>query len=183
MRRQEAFFNRAISGYHNKIEIWKHSRKRLFHIFTLYHPFSSLFLRTSATALRALYGIVHRICRTLINQTGADRWHIFICMGFFMCVHFRAAKGRYLCCCRSASFFWCMAASEYDLYLHSIIHISCLVFFGRMKYNKKCCRMCRYGLCDAQRSKWKMEHHRHCKNGNTMVDTQRTKQGRTLKHE
>ena len=29
-----------------------------------------------------------------------------------------------------------MAASEYDLYLHSIIHISCLVFFGRMKYNK-----------------------------------------------
>ena len=54
-----------------------------------------------------------------------------------MCVHFRAAKGRYLCCCRSASFFWCMAASEYDLYLHSIIHISCLVFFGRMKYNKK----------------------------------------------
>ncbi len=36
-------------------------------------PFQAPILRTSATALRALYGIVHRICRTLINQTGADR--------------------------------------------------------------------------------------------------------------
>ena len=51
-----------------------------------------------------------------------------------MCVHFRAAKDGYLCRCRSASFFRRMAASEYDVYLHSIIHISCLVFFGRMKY-------------------------------------------------
>ena len=38
--------------------------------------FPACILRTSATALRALYGIVRRICRTLINQTGADRWHI-----------------------------------------------------------------------------------------------------------
>lgn len=53
-----------------------------------------------------------------------------------MYIHFRAAKDRYLFRCRSASFFRRMAASEYDLYLHSIIHISCLVFFGRMKYNK-----------------------------------------------
>ena len=36
---------------------------------------------------------------------------------------------RYLCRFRSAPFFWRMTASEYDLYLHSIIHISCLVFF------------------------------------------------------
>ena len=36
-------------------------------------PFQAPILRTSATALRVLYGIVHRICRTLINQTGADR--------------------------------------------------------------------------------------------------------------
>ena len=68
-----------------------------------------------------------------------------------LCTHlFRAAKDRYLC--RSASFFWCMAASEYDLYLHSIIHISCLVFFGRMKYNKKCYRRYEHGwgLADLQ---------------------------------
>ena len=36
-------------------------------------PFPASILRTSSTALRALYGIVRRICRTLINQTGADR--------------------------------------------------------------------------------------------------------------
>lgn len=134
--RARTFFNRAIPGYHNKIEIWKHRRKRLFHIFTLCHPFSGLILRTSATALRALYGIVRWICRTLINQTGADCWHIFICMGFFMCVHFWATKDRYLFRCRSASFFWCMAVAEYDLYLHSIIHIFRLVFFGYIKYNR-----------------------------------------------
>lgn len=69
-----------------------------------------------------------------------------------MCVHFRATKDRYLFCCRSASFFRRMAASEYDLYLHSIIHISCLVFFGRMKYNKKCYRRYEHGwgLADPQ---------------------------------
>ena len=46
---------------------------------------------------------------------------------------------KYLFRCRSASFFLLMAASGYDLYLHSIIHISCLVLFERMKYNNKCC--------------------------------------------
>ena len=35
--------------------------------------FPACVLRTFATALRALYGIVRQICRTLINQTGADR--------------------------------------------------------------------------------------------------------------
>ena len=60
---------------------------------------------------------------------------------------------KYLFRCRLASFFRRMAASGYSLYLHSIIHISCLVLFERMKYNNKCCRMCRYGLYDAQRSK------------------------------
>lgn len=38
--------------------------------------FPASILRTSATALRTLYGIVRRICRTLINQTSADRCHI-----------------------------------------------------------------------------------------------------------
>ena len=57
-------------------------------------PFPACILRTFATALRALYGIVLGICRTLINQTGADRWHIFICMGFHACL-FPAAKDRY----------------------------------------------------------------------------------------
>lgn len=36
-------------------------------------PFPASILCNSATALRALYGIVRWICRTLINQTGADR--------------------------------------------------------------------------------------------------------------
>ena len=80
-------------------------------------PFPACILRTFATALRALYGIVCRICRTLINQTGADRWHIFICMGFFMCVHFRAAKDRYLCRCRSASFFRRIRTAQSGQYL------------------------------------------------------------------
>ena len=53
-----------------------------------------------------------------------------------MCVHFRAVKDRYLFRCRSASFFRCMAASVYDLYLYSIIHIFRLVFFGYIKYNR-----------------------------------------------
>lgn len=43
---------------------------------------------------------------------------------------------RYLFRCRLASFFRCMAASVYDLYLHSIIHIFRLVFFGYIKYNR-----------------------------------------------
>ena len=54
---------------------------------------------------------------------------------------------RYLCLCRSASFFRRMAATWLALYLHSIIHISCLVFFGRMKYNKKCCQRHEHGWC------------------------------------
>ena len=53
---------RYYDGYMNKLCI-----------FTLRHLFSGLFLRTFATALRALYGIARRICRTLINQTGTDR--------------------------------------------------------------------------------------------------------------
>lgn len=44
---------------------------------------------------------------------------------------------RYLFRCHSASSFWRMTAPEYDLYLHSIIHISCLVSLRRKKYNKK----------------------------------------------
>jgi len=44
---------------------------------------------------------------------------------------------RYLFSCHSAAFFRRVAAAEYGLYLHSIIHISCLVFFEQMKYNKK----------------------------------------------
>ena len=118
-------------------------------------PFPACILRTSATALRALYGIARRICRTLINQTGADRWHIFICMGFFMCVHFWATKDRYLCRCRSASFFRRMATTWLALYLHPIIHISCLVFFGRMKYNKKCYRRYEYSQCLATPNKYR----------------------------
>ena len=147
MRRQEAYSTGPYPA--TTTELWFESTGgNAFCISSRFvTPFPASILRTSATALRALYGIVRRICRTLINQTGVDRWHIFICMGFFMCVHFRAAKGRYLCCCRSASFFWCMAASEYDLYLHSIIHISCLVFFGRMKYNKKCYQRHEHGWC------------------------------------
>ena len=147
MRRQEAYSTGPYPA--TTTELWFESTGgNAFSISSRYvTSFPACVLRTFATALRALYGIVRRICRTLINQTGVDRWHIFICMGFFMCVHFRAAKGRYLCCCRSASFFWCMAASEYDLYLHSIIHISCLVFFGRMKYNKKCYQRHEHGWC------------------------------------
>ena len=34
-----------------------------------------------------------------------------------------------------------------------MIDISCLVFFEQMKYNKKCCRRCKYGLYDTQRGK------------------------------
>ena len=52
---------------------------------------------------------------------------------------------KYLFRCRLASFFRRMAASGYSLYLHSIIHISCLVFCGRMKYNKKCYRSMNVG--------------------------------------
>ena len=45
-----------------------------FSIFSRYvTSFPACVLRTFATALRALYGIVRQICRTLINQTGADR--------------------------------------------------------------------------------------------------------------
>ena len=62
---------------------------------------------------------------------------------------------RYLFRCRSASFFRRMAASGYGLYLHSIIHISCLVFFGRMKYNKKCYRRYEYGQCLATPNKYR----------------------------
>ena len=54
----------------------------------LCHPFSGLFLRTSATALRALYGIVRRICRTLINQTGANRLTYFYLHGIFLVCSF-----------------------------------------------------------------------------------------------
>ena len=54
---------------------------------------------------------------------------------------------RYLFSCHSAAFFRRVAAAEYGLYLHSIIHISCLVFFGRMKYNKKCYRRYEHGWC------------------------------------
>lgn len=80
---------------------------------------------------------------------------IFLSAWDFMRVYFRAAKGRYLFCCRSASFFQRMAASEYDLYLHPIIHISCLVFFGRMKYNKKCYRRYEYSQCLATPNKYR----------------------------
>ena len=62
---------------------------------------------------------------------------------------------RYLFRCRSASFFRRMAASGYGLYLHSIIHISCLVFFGRMKYNKKCYRRYECRECLAAPNKYR----------------------------
>ena len=74
---------------------------------------------------------------------------IFLSAWDFSCVFI---SERPKTCCRSAFFFQRMAASEYDLYLHSIIHISCLVFFGRMKYNKKCYRRYErgWGLADPQ---------------------------------
>ena len=137
MRRQEAY----STGPHPATTIKLKSESTGGNAFSISSrsvtSFPACILCTSATALRALYGIVHRICRTLINQTSADRWHIFIYMGFFMCVHFRAVKDRYLFRCRSASFLRCMAVTWRTLYLHLIIHISCLVFSEQMKYNKK----------------------------------------------
>ena len=62
---------------------------------------------------------------------------------------------KYLFRCRLASFFRRMAASGYSLYLHSIIHISCLVFFGRMKYNKKCYRRYECRACLAAPNKYR----------------------------
>lgn len=38
-------------------------------------------------------------------------------MGFFMCVHFRATKDRYLCRCRSASFFRRIRTAQSGQYL------------------------------------------------------------------
>lgn len=73
-------------------------------------------------------------------------------MGFYSpkCVDWRR-----LFRCRSASFFRRMAASGHSLYLHSIIHISCLVFFGRMKYNKKCYRRYECRACLAAPNKYR----------------------------
>lgn len=68
----------------------------------------------------------------------------------------KCVGGRQFCRCHSASFFLLMDASGCDLYLHSIIHISRLVFFELMKYNDRCCRRCRYGLHDTQRGKREM---------------------------
>lgn len=143
MRRQTAFSTGHIRLPQQDWELKTQAETPFPYLHALSPPFPACILRTSATALRALYGIVRRICRTLINQTGADRWHIFICMGFFMYIHFRAAF-----------FFLLMAATWLALYLHSIIHISCLVFFGRMKYNKKCYRY-EYSQCLATPNKYR----------------------------
>ena len=77
---------------------------------------------------------------------------IFLSAWDFSCVFI---SERPKTCCRSAFFFQRMAASEYDLYLHSIIHISCLVFFGRMKYNKKCYRRYECRACLAAPNKYR----------------------------
>ena len=104
----------------------------------------------------------------------------------------KCVDNRYLFRCRSASFFLLMAASGYDLYLHSIIHISCLVLFERMKYNNKCCRRCEYGLHDNQRSKREMgrfvpssqlllrrgPYSRRCENGRCLADPKGNRQAR-----
>ena len=88
--------------------------------------------------------------------------------------------------------FLLMASSGYAPSLHCIIHISRLAFFELMKYNKKCCRRCEYGLHDTQRSKREMgsfvpssqlllrrwAYSRRCENGWCLADPKRGGQAR-----
>ena len=103
--------------------------------------------------------------------------------GFY---HPKCVDKRYLFCWYLASFLL-TASSGYTPFLHCIIHISRLAFFELMKYNKKCCRRCEYGLHDTQRSKREMgrfipssqlllrrwAYSRRCENGRCLADPKR----------
>ena len=73
MRRQEAFSTGPYPATTTRLR-FESTDGNAFSISSRFvPPFPAAILRTFATALRALYGIVRQICRTLINQTDADR--------------------------------------------------------------------------------------------------------------
>ena len=105
--------------------------------------------------LAFLYAFRSPLWRGLDNLSHLSADHAGKALIFMDIYSPKCVDRKYLFRCRLASFFRRMAASGYSLYLHSIIHISCLVFCGRMKYNKKCYRRYECRECLAAPNKYR----------------------------